>query len=928
MRPMRKRLTCLALLVVAQPVAAGGAVTVLDRTCPIRCYYRFAADMISPAALKAKGERLLGKTRYERLRRATRKSAAASARDAFAVFHPSALVLREARKVGTIAALRKEKQLASAGAGDWHGLVFRRMFFDPYTAPPAPAGWASPTFDDGDWVAGSSPFQADLPKDLPPVATTGNMRTVHVNVLQYIGTGLHAACYRARFVVADPAKAGALTFTATYRGGLRVLVNGREVARGHLPKGALAPDVPGEAYPLSAYGKAAGRDRTLAPVTIPPALLRRGVNVLALEVRASLLHPTVLKRNLSRSWNALHDRESLWRHGYLGRFQLTSPDGSVASARARPSGLCAWAEDMHRRVGSDDVAPAGGAPGVVRLLGPRNGWCSGQLVLGTDKDIPAIETSMTDLRGVKNKAAIPASAVTVFHMMPYPESGLSEKLGDERGLAGSFPTAAQFQQYARMSDARQRYVFDQITAQPQPLPAGRSRPLWISLKIPPDAAPGVYRGTLACKAGGAAAVQVPIEAEVVAWRLPEAKDFQTFVGLEQNPYGVARQYGVKAWSDQHFKLMAASFRQIARAGSAWVNVPVVRGTEFGNRDDAMIRWTRKKDGSFAYDFTVLDKYLDLAVKHLGRLRMINVVVMPGLDGPRFRAPGHIMVADEATGKTAPLRACGPGVSLAEKKRIWLPFATALHRHLRAKGLDKALHWGYPLDSELDHELVVLLGDHLPAVKWHGGPHQIGGYKQPKYYGVLGTVRYFNNFPGFRMANGWKAPVAHLTIPRIDSSVQSLITASHPFAFRTLVNHSLALGRVGFSRVGADEWASIHYSGMTIPTWIVGMPVLLTLWPGPAGAESSARHEALIEGVQEAEARIVCEKALDSGRLPAALARRVADALQEHYLETTFFQNKLCIHELEKYHWRWRARARDLYQAAAAVATSASRRPRR
>ena len=93
-------------------------------------------------------------------------------------------------------------------------------------------------------------------------------------------------------------------------------------------------------------------------------------------------------------------------------------------------------------------------------------------------------------------------------------------------------------------------------------------------------------------------------------------------------------------------------------------------------------------------------------------------------------------------------------------------------------------------------------------------------------------------------------MAHLAIPRIDSSVCSLTTASHPFGYRVLVDHALALGRCGFVRVGADEWACGHYDGMKIPTWIVGMPVLFTLWPGPEGAHSSARFECLIEGIQE------------------------------------------------------------------------------
>jgi hypothetical protein len=153
---------------------------------------------------------------------------------------------------------------------------------------------------------------------------------------------------------------------------------------------------------------------------------------------------------------------------------------------------------------------------------------------------------------------------------------------------------------------------------------------------------------------------------------------------------------------------------------------------------------------------------------------------------------------------------------------------------------------------------------------------------------------------------------------VDSSVLSIHTTSYPFAYRVLVDHALALGRVGICRVGADEWAATHYDGMRVPTWIVGMPVLFTLWPGPAGAESSARFEALIEGIQESEARIFLEQALDRGGLPNDLAQRAARALAQHFLETSFFHNKLCLYEFEKYYYRWQERSRRLYQTAAEV----------
>jgi hypothetical protein len=180
-------------------------------------------------------------------------------------------------------------------------------------------------------------------------------------------------------------------------------------------------------------------------------------------------------------------------------------------------------------------------------------------------------------------------------------------------------------------------------------------------------------------------------------------------------------------------------------------VPILLATEFGSRDDSAVRWVRKRDVSLTYDFSRLDQYLDLAVKHLGAPRMINFVVMHGIGQEGVPPLAEVMVHEEATGKAAPMAVGGPKVSLADKKKAWLPFATALHEHMKARKLDAAMRWGYPLDNEVDHELVALLGEHLPAVKWHGGPHQIGswGYKEPKYYDLFDTVRYFDNWPTCR-----------------------------------------------------------------------------------------------------------------------------------------------------------------------------------
>jgi hypothetical protein len=508
-------------------------------------------------------------------------------------------------------------------------------------------------------------------------------------------------------------------------------------------------------------------------------------------------------------------------------------------------------------------------------------------------------------------------------MAPYPSDEFAMKrLGDERGLAASFPDMAQLSRFENMAASGKSHIFDHITAVASAkIPAGTSRPFWLSVRIPADAAPGVYRGDLAVKTSATNAVNVPVEAQVVGWRLPEPRQFQTFVACEENPYAVAKQYNVTLWSDEHFRLLEASFKQMARARNSWLNVPVLRRTEFGNREDSMIRWIRRKDGSLTFDYSLLDKYLDLAVKHWGVPRVITFIVMHGMEAglqPPL-APG-VNVFDEATGKITAIPVSGANVPPQQKQSLWNNFASALYAHMKSRGLDKAMFWGYPLDKEEDPELRRILAQCVPNVFWTAGPHQLGtsGFKEPQQYRIFGTVRYFDNWPTIRMNMGWKSPIIHLAIPRVDSSVLSIHTTSYPFAYRVLVDHALALGRVGICRVGADEWAATHYDGMRVPTWIVGMPVLFTLWPGPAGAESSARFEALIEGIQESEARIFLEQALDRGGLPNDLAQRAARALAQHFLETSFFHNKLCLYEFEKYYYRWQERSRRLYQTAAEV----------
>ena len=73
-------------------------------------------------------------------------------------------------------------------------------------------------------------------------------------------------------------------------------------------------------------------------------------------------------------------------------------------------------------------------------------------------------------------------------------------------------------------DAAEWPVYDAKTIQPLDLPADTLKQYWITVKVPDDAAAGTYRGEIAFRdAGGAALAAVPFSVRVLPFRLPAPK---------------------------------------------------------------------------------------------------------------------------------------------------------------------------------------------------------------------------------------------------------------------------------------------------------------------------------------------------------------------------------------------------------------------
>jgi hypothetical protein len=364
--------------------------------------------------------------------------------------------------------------------------------------------------------------------------------------------------------------------------------------------------------------------------------------------------------------------------------------------------------------------------------------------------------------------------------------------------------------------------------------------------------------------------------------------------------------------------MEPSFKLMAQVGNKWLFIPVLHYTEFGNHTDGMIKWILKKDGTFVFDLSMLDKYISFAQKYWVKIPIICFVVNHGTSS---HSKMRVTVHKEGGGtEEYDLGATNPN-----REKAWKAFSVTIYTYMQEKGLADSLNWGFGWDGIGDAAMIPMLEKFVPEVKrWASGCH--AGNRLPRYANVFA----FSSIYGIRIDEnsrlGWKNPKYALTNPRAGSSVISANGHSPAFPYRLLPERALAVGYRGVGRMGADYWKEIFYSGVIGRAWAGAMPgigCLSLYWPGKKGAEPSQRFYSLVEGVQEAEARIFIEQCVEWGHIKGDLAAKAKNILQKHYRETLYFPTGRIGIQITEYSGGWQKRSDRLYSLASEVAKAAA-----
>ena len=208
--------------------------------------------------------------------------------------------------------------------------------------------------------------------------------------------------------------------------------------------------------------------------------------------------------------------------------------------------------------------------------------------------------------------------------------------------------------------------------------ARTTRPVWVTVNIPQDAEPGVYKSEITVSAKGCGKVRMPLEVEVIDQVLPTHEDWKFHLDLWQHPSAVARMLDLEMWSDEHFEALKEQMRPLAEAGQKVITATLNRdpwGYQTYDDYEEMIIWTRHKDGSWSYDYSIFDRWVELMMG-LGIKKQINCYSM-------IPWSYRLQYLDEESGSRKHAWDAIPGTE--EFEFMWAPFLQDFVKHLKEKG---------------------------------------------------------------------------------------------------------------------------------------------------------------------------------------------------------------------------------------------------
>ena len=371
--------------------------------------------------------------------------------------------------------------------------------------------------------------------------------------------------------------------------------------------------------------------------------------------------------------------------------------------------------------------------------------------------------------------------------------------------------------------------------------AKTARPVWVTIAVPQDATPGLYKATVTVSCEGEASLTLPLEVEVINEVLAKPSEWSFHLDLWQHPSAVARAECVELWSDAHYEAMRPLMQMLADAGQKVITATLNRDPwSYQCFDDyePMIYWYRYDNNVWKYDYSRFDKWVEFMMS-LGINKQINCYGM---------LPWGKCVLDyqdmRSNAKDNRNRKISTTPHEPTYEEVWGPFLKDFAQHLKEKG------WLHITNLAIDERKPEDMDVAAAMIK--------------KYAPELGFAMADNHNSYKRYANmrdvcvGQKHSVMaqeEIAKRRANGDISTfyvccstlfpnVFTNSQPYEAELLCLYALAHDYDGMLRWAYNSWPARPEYDSRFRYWASGDTYIV--YPG---ARSSVRFERTIDGVE-------------------------------------------------------------------------------
>ena len=454
-----------------------------------------------------------------------------------------------------------------------------------------------------------------------------------------------------------------------------------------------------------------------------------------------------------------------------------------------------------------------------------------QAVLWTRQPLKNVRIAVSDLKCGKN--VIPASATTTSFVGYVWTDELNK---DRKSGCSDRPNKADWDSSLVADVLEVRKSLD--------IEAQCTQPLWVNIWVPQDIPSGVYKGALTVSGENFADVRLPMKINVQKRTLPDPAQWVFHLDLWQNPYAVARYYNVPLWSRQHFDIMKPLMQQLANAGQKVITASVMHHPWAGQTEDpfdSMVFRMKKIDGSWVYDYTVFDRWVEFMMS-TGINRQINCYSMVPweLSFQYFDQASNTLQAV----KTAP--------GEKEYEEMWVAMLKSFSKHLREKG------WFDICAIAMDERPMEVMQKTLQVIRKADPEFKVslaGNFHKELEADIYDyCIPIGASYPKEVLARRAQKQLPTTYYTCCTEAFPNTFTFSDPAEAAWMSYYSSKDHLDGYLRWAYNSWPKEPLLDSRFEAWAGGDTYLV--YPG---ARSSIRFEKLIEGVQAHEKITILRK---------------------------------------------------------------------